>query len=79
MEVDPERPVCAGCAAVAPETSSDVTLVSSLGWRLRRYTNARGDMVAEWRCADCWKKLKDRLGGMLTPHTPFPVPGKKRL
>ena len=77
MVDEPPVPVCAGCGAEPPETSSDNTLVSKLGWRLRRYTDGTGALVSEWRCAACWVELKKRFGGMLTPHTPFPVPGSE--
>jgi hypothetical protein len=55
-----ERPQCADCSAVAPETKSDVTLISTTGWRLER--RRQGATVSlHWRCPTCWRAFKAKV------------------
>ncbi|NOU26791.1 MAG: hypothetical protein HOO96_02700 [Polyangiaceae bacterium] len=56
--------VCVNCHKIAPETSTDFTLISvEFGWRLRRQFNADGSLDLAWRCPDCWKKFKAKTPG----------------
>jgi len=52
------------CHKIAPETSTDFTLISvEFGWRLRRQFNADGSLDLAWRCPECWKKFKAKTPG----------------
>ena len=54
-----ERPICVGCATLAPETTSNHTLISArFGWRLTRSKLPDGDWKFEWRCSKCWRQHK---------------------
>jgi hypothetical protein len=54
-----DRPICVGCGAVAPDTDTNHTLISStFGWRLTRRKSFDGTTLLDWRCAKCWKQLK---------------------
>ena len=65
---------CFGCGKIAPQTETSYTLISSThGWRVSREKDENGEVVARWRCADCWKKFKDARTGDSTPS-----PGSKR-
>jgi hypothetical protein len=57
-----DRPTCVDCNAQAPETNSDETLVSSIGWRLERRKSVGGTrgLVFFWRCPTCWRAFKER-------------------
>jgi hypothetical protein len=57
-----ERPTCVDCHATAPETNSDETLVSSIGWRLERRKSPGGvrGMQFLWRCPSCWRAFKEK-------------------
>jgi hypothetical protein len=57
-----ERPSCVDCKTTPPETNTQTTLVSKLGWRVIRAKQADGSTVVEWRCATCWLKRKAKLG-----------------
>jgi hypothetical protein len=51
------------CGVDAPETNTAHTLISQThGWRLTRVRTQDGSWAVEWRCADCWKRHKARLG-----------------
>ncbi len=65
--------VCAGCGALSPEMTSDNTLISSMGWRLRRFTNEQGEPGFEWRCAGCWAAYKQSMGRVLSANPDGPV------
>jgi hypothetical protein len=54
------RETCVDCNVQSPETNSDHTLVSSLGWRLTRKRMPDGRMAIEWRCPVCWPAYKAR-------------------
>jgi hypothetical protein len=67
---------CFDCGKTAPETQTSYTLISSThGWRVSREKNEKGEFVARWRCADCWKKLKEARTG---PESVGPTPVPKR-
>ena len=54
-----ERPICVGCSTLAPETTSNHTLISArFGWRLTRSKLPDGEWKFEWRCAKCWREHK---------------------
>jgi hypothetical protein len=56
-----QSPTCIDCGAIAPETNTNYTLIStSFGWRLTRRTLPGGEVTTEWRCAACWRKHKSR-------------------
>jgi hypothetical protein len=57
-----DRPTCVDCHATAPDTNTDETLVSSIGWRLERRKSAGGthEMLFLWRCPACWRAFKGR-------------------
>jgi hypothetical protein len=66
---------CFDCGKTAPETQTSYTLISSAhGWRVAREKNEKGDFVARWRCADCWKKYKEAR----TPDSGPPTAPKRR-
>jgi len=52
------REMCVDCGARSPETTTDHTLVSSMGWRLMRGQHTDGSWHAEWRCGRCWTAHK---------------------
>jgi DNA-directed RNA polymerase subunit RPC12/RpoP len=54
-----DQVVCVDCSAKSPETKTDQTLVSMLGWRIHRQKTASGAYVVEWRCPACWKRFKE--------------------
>jgi hypothetical protein len=56
-----ERPRCADCDTVAPETNTEVTLLSATGWRLDLRARKNGDPLL-WRCPACWKSSKMKAG-----------------
>ena len=69
---------CFDCGKAAPETQTSYTLISSAhGWRVSREKNEKGEFVARWRCADCWKKLKDARGGPADSVGATPVPKRR--
>jgi hypothetical protein len=47
---------CVDCKSPAPQEDTKYTLIGQ-GWRLRRRETAEG-VVLEWRCVECWRKLK---------------------
>lgn len=47
---------CIDCKAPAPQEDTKYTLIGQ-GWRLRRRETPEG-VVLEWRCIECWRKLK---------------------
>jgi hypothetical protein len=57
-----DRPTCVDCNAKAPETKTDETLVSTIGWRLerRRASGGANAMLFLWRCPACWRAFKGR-------------------
>src|SRR5579872_4105326 len=57
------RETCVDCGAQSPETTTDHTLVSSMGWRLMRGQHADGSWHAEWRCGRCWNAHKAKAKG----------------
>jgi len=63
-----ERPTCVDCAADAPETETNYTLISStFGWRLARRRLPGGAVSVEWRCAACWRNHKDSARRRVAP------------
>jgi len=53
---------CVDCAAKAPQTNTQHTLISnSFGWRLSRRVQPGGTTTLEWRCPSCWRKHKTVL------------------
>jgi hypothetical protein len=73
----PQPQTCFDCGKIAPETQTSYTLISSAhGWRVSREKNEKGEFVARWRCADCWKKHKESRTGPESGSTP--VPSKRR-
>ena len=70
---------CFDCGKTAPETQTSYTLISSAhGWRVSREKNEKWEFVARWRCADCWKKLKDARTPATGPDSVGPTPVPKR-
>jgi hypothetical protein len=62
------RETCVDCGARSPETTTDHTLVSSMGWRLMRGQHADGSWHADWRCGKCWAAHKAKgKGGPAVP------------
>ena len=54
---------CFDCGKSAPDTETSYTLISPMhGWRVTREKDENGNMIARWRCADCWKKYKETKG-----------------
>jgi hypothetical protein len=51
------RKPCIDCAANPPETNTEQTLVSKLGWRVSRIKRDN-QTILEWRCPECWRKHK---------------------
>lgn len=47
---------CVDCKTPAPQEDTKYTLIGQ-GWRLRRRETPDG-VVLEWRCIDCWRKMK---------------------
>jgi hypothetical protein len=69
---------CFDCGKIAPQTQTSYTLISSAhGWRVSREKNENGEFVARWRCADCWKKMKDTKGGAPESVGATPVPKRR--
>jgi hypothetical protein len=69
---------CFDCGKTAPETQTSYTLISSAhGWRVSREKNDKGEFVARWRCADCWKKMKESRGGATDSVGATPVPKRR--
>jgi hypothetical protein len=60
------RPTCLDCNSEAPETNTEYTLISTLGWRLARGQAHDGSFALVWRCPDCWSKHKELTGA--APH-----------
>lgn len=59
---DDGRKVCVDCNTLSPPTDSDYTLISQRhGWRLTRSTDAEGKRSAEWRCPQCFVKIREKL------------------
>jgi hypothetical protein len=53
--------VCVDCRALAPETETAYTLIGQAhGWRLTFRQNAQGERIPEWRCPECFKRVKER-------------------
>jgi hypothetical protein len=51
---------CVDCGAVAPETHTfDTSVSTKLGWRLARRVLPDGSRTIEWRCHICWPKYKE--------------------
>jgi hypothetical protein len=63
------RETCVDCGARSPETTTDHTLVSSMGWRLMRGQTADGSWHAEWRCGRCWTAHKTKAKGLAADVT----------
>ena len=56
-----ERRKCVDCSALAPETETNYTLISQRhGWRLTRGKDAAGRKVMEWRCPDCYARVRPK-------------------
>ncbi len=55
---------CSDCSKALPAEEGDTsTLISTkYGWRLVREKQPNGDVVPKWRCPDCWRDHKRRLG-----------------
>ena len=54
---------CGDCGIAAPPADNDSTLISvKYGWRLTREPQPNGETVFHWRCPDCWRRQKERLG-----------------
>jgi DNA-directed RNA polymerase subunit RPC12/RpoP len=65
MDIAREPAVCVDCGAKQPSASrTDNTLVGKDGWRLLRRKDENDEVGLEWRCPECWAKLKRSLGGM---------------
>ena len=62
MSSDPRA--CSDCFKPLPAEEGDTsTLISTkYGWRLVREKNANGELVAKWRCPECWREHKRKLG-----------------
>jgi hypothetical protein len=63
-----ERPACADCKRLAPETETEYTLISTdHGWRLTRVRKPDGAFVFVWRCPTCWRAYKEAQGQAPSP------------
>ena len=63
-----EELCCMTCGARPPETESAYTLIGGkAGWRLTRSKDENGNVVTQWRCADCWTAWKKSTGGAPAP------------
>ncbi|MGH7440861.1 MAG: hypothetical protein ACRENE_34725, partial [Polyangiaceae bacterium] len=79
-----EREHCADCGKEAPQTETNYTLISAqFGWRLTRSKAPDGSILAQWRCASCWREFKKKQPGTLTLNgtenprsTPPPRPSR---
>lgn len=54
------RKVCVSCDRLAPEATTEYTLISAKhGWRLDRRIAADGSFTLEWYCAECWRRRRE--------------------
>lgn len=54
-----DKRTCVMCKAVAPDTNTGYTLISSQhGWRVKAQRGPDGRRYSEWYCPDCWNKRK---------------------
>jgi hypothetical protein len=51
---------CIDCGAASPKLDEELTLRSTLGWRLTRERMLDGTIVPVWRCPECHQKRKDK-------------------
>jgi hypothetical protein len=52
---------CVDCAALAPESASEYTLISArYGWRVTRATRQDGRGILEWRCRKCFTAFREK-------------------
>jgi hypothetical protein len=59
-----KNPTCIGCKRESPPTNTAHTLFGPAhGWRVTRRTDARGEIVIEWRCRTCWLAYRAAKGG----------------
>jgi len=69
-----ERQRCVQCAALAPPTDTNYTLISAkFGWRLSREVRADGTLLMEWRCPTCWEQYKSAKRGAGRSHGRSPA------
>src|SRR5580704_5400936 len=80
-----DRPTCADCHQPSPETETNYTLIGSrFGWRLTRRIGPQGNLLVEWRCAECWRAYKGSRADVVPPSVPrgpgvaHPPSGRRR-
>ena len=71
-----DRQTCSDCGKMSPETETNYTLISAqFGWRLTRSRAENGDLIVEWRCAECWRDHKKKKNLSEEPSSsPQPKP-----
>ena len=75
MEEEGHSEICVECNKHSPVSHG--TLISAkYGWRIHRQLDARGQLVIEWRCPECYAKSK---GGRGTTPIPQRSEGSNRL
>jgi hypothetical protein len=58
-----DQQTCIECGKLSPETETNYTLISAqFGWRLTRRKDDNGMFIVEWRCPECWRDHKDKVG-----------------
>lgn len=64
--------LCIDCGNTSPPAMGEVTLTSTLGWRLSRSLGTDGTYSIEWRCPECWARHKARRVSTSTMASVFP-------
>ena len=49
---------CIRCGAPSPETTGESTLISMMGWRVRRSIHPDGTISITFYCPPCWLVFK---------------------
>ncbi len=63
---------CVECGNLSPPSMGEVTLTSTLGWRLARSAGTDGTYAVEWRCPECWARYKARRVSTSAMPSVFP-------
>lgn len=67
-----------GLRGVPPETRTDYTLISELGWRLSRTQKPDGSWLLAWRCPSCWATFKqNKVAAGEPPPSSTPSPSNR--
>ncbi len=63
-----ERETCVDCGAWSPTKPGELTLTSSMGWRLTKERGPDGRFEPVWRCGECWERYKARSKSSIDRH-----------